>query len=165
MWFLIFDLLREVITHYGVSISQIYPIGICRLIAFEMTCRQVGVNSLLALFRQFYQMKGMDRMFYFLSRPKGRDFLGASAELAGGWRMRYLIVRATNFLAGMGWRQLRGGNRRPMTGYSVQEVRKLELVEPFDLTVTMSASLEREGLWKKGSVSAVVGEAEGSLLL
>lgn len=81
-----------------------YPIGICRLIVFKMACKQVGVSGLLTLFRQFYQMKYMGRIFYFSSRPKGRDFLGASADLVSGWRMKYVMVKATNFPAGMGWR-------------------------------------------------------------
>lgn len=81
------------------------------------------------LFRQFYQMKGMGGMFYFSTRSKGMDSLGASADLASGWRMRYVMVKAFNFLVGMGWRQLRGGDRRPAVGFSVQDVRKLEEVE------------------------------------
>lgn len=51
--FLILELLREFINCYGVSIAQVYPIGICRLIAFEMACRQVWVSGSLTLFRQF----------------------------------------------------------------------------------------------------------------
>lgn len=79
--FLVFNLLREVINHYGVSIAQVYPIGICRLIVFEMACRWVKVRSTLTLFRQFYQMKGIGGIFYFSSRSKGKDFLRASADL------------------------------------------------------------------------------------
>lgn len=82
--FPIFDLLRDVINHYRVLIAQIYPIGICRHISFEMACTLVGVSCSLVLYRQFFQMKGMGGMFYFSSRPKGRDFLEAYAELAGG---------------------------------------------------------------------------------
>lgn len=87
-------------------------------------------------------MKGMGRMFYFSSRPKGMDFLGTRVELVGGWRTRFLMARTSNFPAGIGWRQLRGSDRRPTTGYSVQDVRKLESVEPFDLNLITSASLE-----------------------
>lgn len=83
-----------------------------------MACRQVGVNNSLVLFRKFYQVKGMGGMFYFLSRLKWRDFLGASAELAGGWRTRYLMVRAVNFSVRMGWRQVKV-DRGATTGYSV----------------------------------------------
>lgn len=114
------------------------------------------------LFRQLYQIKGMGGMFYFSSRPKRRDFLGASFELAGGWMMRYFMVRAANFLAGMGWQKVRGSDRRPTMGYSVQEVRKLESAEPFDLIVITSASLKQEGIGKKVSESAVLEEVSAS---
>lgn len=99
----------------------------------------------------------MGWIFYFLTRSKDRDFLGASAELAGDWRMRYVMIRVSNFQAGMGWRY-----HRPTTGFSMQDVRNLEKVEPFDLKAVTSAMLEKEGLWKRVSESAVVGEAEDS---
>lgn len=53
----------------------------------------------------------------------------------------------------------------------MQEIRKLEVIEPFDLTKVTPAMLEQEGLWKMVSKSAVLGEAsasgetEGRLLL
>lgn len=53
----------------------------------------------------------------------------------------------------------------------MQDVRKLEEVEPFDLTKVTSAMLEKVGLWKRVAEGAVVGEglasweAEGSILL
>lgn len=50
-----------------------------------------------------------------------------------------MMVRATNFLAGMGWRRIRGGDKSSTVGFSVQDVRKLEDVEPFDLTKVTSA--------------------------
>lgn len=81
------------------------------------------------------------------------------------------MVKATNFSAGMGWQQLRGCDRHPTTGFSVQDVRKLDEVEPFDLTVVTSVMLEKEGLWKRGTESAILGEGsaswetEGSFLL
>lgn len=73
--FPIFDLLKEVINHYRVSILQNYLIGICRMIFFEMACKQVRVNSSIVLFRQFYKMNGMGGMFCFSSRPERKGFL------------------------------------------------------------------------------------------
>lgn len=92
----------KAIRHYSVSIAQVYPIRICRLMAFELVCKQAKVKSSLTLFRQFYQMKGMGGMFYFATRPKRKDFLGACADLSGRWRMRYLMVSVANFPSGMG---------------------------------------------------------------
>lgn len=33
------ELFREVINYYGASIAEVYPISICKLIAFEMACK------------------------------------------------------------------------------------------------------------------------------
>lgn len=41
-------------------------------------------------------------------------------------------------------------------------MRKLEEVEPFDLTVVTSAMLEKEELWKRVTESAVLGEGSAS---
>lgn len=170
--FPIFGLLGEVVSHYGLSIAQVYPIGICRLIAFEIASKRVGAKSSLTLLRQFYQMKGMGRMFFFLSWPKGKDFLWANADLSSGWRMRYIMVRAANFPAGMGWRRLRGEDRCLIVGFFVQDVRRLEDIEPLDLTEVTSAMLEKEGLWKRleegvmpGEVLASWDAGEGNILL
>lgn len=160
--FPILGLLGEVIRHYGVSIAQVYLIGICRLIAFEMACKQARVKSSLMLFRQFYQIKGMGGMFYFSTRPKGKDFLGASANLVGGWRRRHVTIRAANFLVRLRWRRLRGGDRRPTFGFSVQEVRRLEDVDPIDLSEVTSAMLEEVGLWKRVEVGMMRGEGSAS---
>lgn len=97
-------------------------------------------------------------MFYFSSRPKGRDFLGASLDLVSDWMMKYVMVKVTNFPAGMGWRQVRGADKHPMTGFLVQDVRKLEEVELFDLRVVTLAMLENERLWKREIESAILGE-------
>lgn len=83
-------------------------------------------------------------------------------DLVNGWRMKYVIVKVTNFPAGMGWRQVRGGDKRLTTGFSVQDVTKLEEVEPFDLTVVTSPMLEKERLWKRVTKSAVLGESSAS---
>lgn len=108
-------------------------------------------------------------MLYFSTRLKGRDFLRASAELASGWRMRYVMVGLPP--SPQGWVELRGGDRRSIIDFSVQDMRKLEKVELFDLMTVTSAMFEKERLWKRVTESAVLGEtsasgeAEGSILL
>lgn len=52
--FLIGELLRDNIMEYQLSVSQIYLLGICRIIAFEMCCGKAGVTGSVKLFRYFY---------------------------------------------------------------------------------------------------------------
>lgn len=37
--FPVFQLLRDLIEYYGLSITQLFPLGICMIVAFEMACR------------------------------------------------------------------------------------------------------------------------------
>lgn len=55
--FLIGALLREKIKEYQLSISQIYPLGICRIMAFEMCCEKAGVTGSVKLFRYLFTLK------------------------------------------------------------------------------------------------------------
>lgn len=41
--FLICSLLKDIIKQYRVSISQILPLGICKVMAFEACCQKAGV--------------------------------------------------------------------------------------------------------------------------
>lgn len=43
--FPVFRLLREVIEYYGVSITQLFLFGICRMATFEMACKEAKVES------------------------------------------------------------------------------------------------------------------------
>lgn len=107
-------------------------------------------------------MKRMGGMFYFSTRPKGKDFLGATTDLTNGWRMRYMMIRAAHFPAGMGWQWLRGSDRRPTVGFAVQDVRKLEDVDSKYMTEVTSAMLEEEGLWRREEERVMQGEGSAS---
>lgn len=62
--FLVFRLVQDVIEYYGVSITQLFPLGICRMVAFEMACKEPKVESSLTLFRHFYHMKRTGGFYY-----------------------------------------------------------------------------------------------------
>lgn len=65
-------LLREVIREYQISISQIYPLGICRVITFEICYEKARIYGSVKLFRHFYYIKKAAEGYYFSCRPKRR---------------------------------------------------------------------------------------------
>ena len=72
--FPLFKLLIDIINFYEVSISQIFPLGLTRIVAFELACREAKVASSVTLFRCFYHLKKNLEGYYFCTRTKGREF-------------------------------------------------------------------------------------------
>lgn len=58
----IFCLLREVIEHYELCITQIFPLGLCRTVAFDMACKEAKVERSLNLFRHYCYIKRNGRV-------------------------------------------------------------------------------------------------------
>lgn len=83
--FPICPLLKEVIKQYRISISQIFLLGICRIMAFEACRRKTGVAVSVDLFIYYYHIKKTIGGYYFSSKPKKRDFVIKYTEAAVEW--------------------------------------------------------------------------------
>lgn len=99
--FLIEELLREIIKEYQISVIQIYPLGICRIMAFEMCFEKVGITESVKLFRYFYYIKKSIEGYYFSSRLKKKNFLRKYNECPVGWKHNVFIVKKSLFLVEM----------------------------------------------------------------
>lgn len=84
--FPVFRLLCEMIGYYGVSITLVFSLGIGRMVAFEMACSAVKVESSMTLFRHFYHLKRTGGFYYVCGRSMGKDFLAKNKDLASRWR-------------------------------------------------------------------------------
>lgn len=84
--FSIFQLLREVITYYQISTTQLLLLGLYRIVAFEMAYKEVGVECSLTLFRHCYHIKQLERFFYLCSRSLTKEFLVKVMGHSGDWR-------------------------------------------------------------------------------
>lgn len=88
-----------IIEDYKISISQIFLLEICRIMAFKTCCRKAGVTGNIDLFRSFYHNKKIVRGYYFSNRPKKKDFvLKYTGVLLGGirvilWGRRKIFIR------------------------------------------------------------------------
>lgn len=78
--FSIEEFFREIIKEYQLLVSQIYPLGICKIMAFEMCCEKARVTGSVKLFTYFYYIKKLARGYYFTNRPKKRDFVSKYNE-------------------------------------------------------------------------------------
>lgn len=64
-------------------VSQIYPLGICKILAFEMGCEKARVTGSVKLFTYFYYIKKLAKGYSFSSRPKKKDFVSKYSECPG----------------------------------------------------------------------------------
>lgn len=145
--FPVFQLLQEVIKYYGVSIIQLFPLGICIMVAFEMACREAKVESSLTLFRHFYHLKRTGGFYYVCGRSLGKDFLARNKGLQSGWRTRYFMVKKGSFPRGVGWKEGSSSDLKPDAEIVSLDLEKLELVKPILLSSVKSRQLEETGLW------------------
>lgn len=63
--------LLRVIRHFQVHISQLVPIGLNRLVMFEVYCRSLEIEPSVNLFRVFYTLNNQGHWFSFQRRTEG----------------------------------------------------------------------------------------------
>lgn len=90
MKFLIGALLKKAIKQYRMSISQIFPLGICRIMVFDACCHKFGEAVSVDLFRHYYHIKKTTGGYYLSSRPKKKDFVKRYSKAGVGWRCIHL---------------------------------------------------------------------------
>lgn len=76
--------MKDVIDHYEVSITQMFPLGLCRMVGFEMTCKEAKVESNLNLFRHYCHIKRTEGFYYVYGRSLSKDFLAKSKGPSAG---------------------------------------------------------------------------------
>ena len=84
----------KLLQFYGVHISQVHPMGLCRVRHFEFSCISQQREPEVLVFNQFYRMKRKDSWFSFHKRS---GILPQSAECPSSfrdWKERFFYVSA-----------------------------------------------------------------------
>lgn len=139
------------IEYYKVSITQLFPLGICRIVAFEMAYKEGKVESSLILFRHFYHLKRTGEFYYVCERSLSKKFLAKNKGPSSGWRGRYFKIKRGNFPKGMEWKEGSSSDLKPAAKIASLDLERLELVKPTLLTSVKSTQLEEAGLWVRPS--------------
>ncbi|GJW13785.1 hypothetical protein Tco_0017918 [Tanacetum coccineum] len=61
------------IIHFGVHVSQLVPMGVNRVILFEIRCRSLDINPTVSLFRVFYKLCKQGHWVSFENKTGGRS--------------------------------------------------------------------------------------------
>ncbi|GJS12860.1 hypothetical protein Tco_0407332 [Tanacetum coccineum] len=95
-----------VIKHFGVHVSQLVPMGVKRVILFEIRCRSLGINAIVSLFRVFYKLCKQGHWFSFENKIGGRAkkcFKEVTSSLKG-WKKKFFFIDCRAVSDAMPWR-------------------------------------------------------------
>ncbi|GJU87173.1 hypothetical protein Tco_1294719 [Tanacetum coccineum] len=83
------------IRHFGVHVSQLVPMGVNRVIFFEIRCVSLNINPTVSLFRVFYKLCKQGHWFSFENKT-GRRTQKCFKEITSslkGWKKFFLLDR------------------------------------------------------------------------
>nr|GEX56993.1 transposase (putative), gypsy type [Tanacetum cinerariifolium] len=95
-----------VIKHFGVHVSQLVPIGVSRVILFEIRCLSLDVRLTVSLFRVFYKLCKQGHWFSFenkTERGTRRCFKEVTTSLKG-WKRNFFLIDHRAIPDAMPWR-------------------------------------------------------------
>ncbi|GJZ40446.1 hypothetical protein Tco_0587009 [Tanacetum coccineum] len=100
-------LLLSTIRHFRVHISQLVPLGLNRLIMFEIYCRSLGISPTVSLFCVFYKISKQGHWFSFekrVGKNAGGKIFNETFSGMKGWKDRFLFLDRRVVLDVMAWR-------------------------------------------------------------
>nr|GEV66284.1 hypothetical protein [Tanacetum cinerariifolium] len=94
------------IRHFGVHVSQLVPMGVNRVILFEIRCRSLDIPPTVSLFRVFYKLCKQGHWFSFKNKTEGRSrkcFKEVTSSLKG-WKKKFFLIDRRAIPDAMAWR-------------------------------------------------------------
>nr|GEU36172.1 hypothetical protein [Tanacetum cinerariifolium] len=95
-----------VIKHFRVHVSQLVPMGVNRVILFEIRCLSLDVRPIVSLFWVFYKLCKQDHWFSFenkIGRGTRKYFKEVTTSLKG-WKRKILLIDRRAIPDAMPWR-------------------------------------------------------------
>nr|GEX05989.1 hypothetical protein [Tanacetum cinerariifolium] len=100
------SLFLAVIRHFGVHVSQLVPMGVNRVILFEIRCISLSINLTVSLFWVFYKLCKQGHWFSFenkTGRGTKKYFKEVTSSLKG-WEKKIFLLDRRAILDAMPWR-------------------------------------------------------------
>ncbi|GJS26971.1 hypothetical protein Tco_0487591 [Tanacetum coccineum] len=95
-----------VIRHFGVHVSQLVPMGVNRVIFFEIRCVSLNISPTVSLFRVFYKLCKQGHWFSFENKT-GRGTRKCFKEITSslkGWKNKFFLLDRRAIPDAMPWR-------------------------------------------------------------
>ncbi|GJW01694.1 hypothetical protein Tco_1556945 [Tanacetum coccineum] len=95
-----------VLRHFGVHVSQLVPMGVNRVIFFEIRCVSLDISPTVSLFRVFYKLCKQGHWFSFENKT-GRGTRKCFKEITSslkGWKKKFFLLDRRAIPDAMPWR-------------------------------------------------------------
>ena len=161
--------LLQVLNHFRVHISQLVPIGLTKVILFEVYCRSLNFAPYVTLFRLFYMLQKQGHWFSFARRTgkngPARIFNETCSSLKH-WKDRFFLIDRRAIPQAMPWRHADSSVSElpPAGGYQLEHVDALTAAV-VDIQALHPALLFEAGLsklWKYPGHRPVFKDGEGN---
>ncbi|KAI3704783.1 hypothetical protein L1987_75012 [Smallanthus sonchifolius] len=97
----------DLLQFYKIHLSQVHPLGMCRIRHFEFCCIALKQDPSVATFHHFYKLYLKDSWFYFSKRPGVIPHAKETPQGFRGWKERFFYITAQMVPASMQIRSLR----------------------------------------------------------
>jgi hypothetical protein len=84
--------LLNVLEYYRVSLGQIHPHGVGRVLHFECLCRALGYDPTLLMFRRFFRLAKNGDWFTFEGSSVETNLLSSHVTTVGQWKTKFFWV-------------------------------------------------------------------------
>ncbi|MFS7965234.1 hypothetical protein Hanom_Chr09g00759771 [Helianthus anomalus] len=95
----------NVLEYYRVSLSQIHPQGLARVLHYEVLCRSLGFDPSILSFRRFFHLAKNGDWFTFETTKIDTCLVSSMVTTLGSWKYRFFWVSDLIVPFKMVWRQ------------------------------------------------------------
>ncbi|GJZ59396.1 hypothetical protein Tco_0615212 [Tanacetum coccineum] len=92
-----------VIKHFKVYVSQLVPIGVNRVVLFEIRCRSLNINATVSLFQVFYKLCKQGHWFSFENKTGVRS-KKCFKEVTSSLKKKFFLIDRREIPEAMPWR-------------------------------------------------------------
>jgi hypothetical protein len=161
--------LLQVLNHFRVHLSQLVPIGLSKVILFEVYCRSLNFAPYVTLFRLFYMLQKQGHWFSF-ARRTGKNgqprIFNETCSSMKHWKDRFFLIDRWAIPQSMPWRHPDSSVSElpPFGGYQPEHVEALTAAV-VDIQAIHPALLFEAGLtkiWKYPDNRPIFKDGEGN---
>jgi hypothetical protein len=140
--------LVSILRFYGIHLSQLHMMGLCRITHFEYCCWALAIPPRADLFNLFYRIRAEGSWFSFSKRQNVVSHCGKVWDSARGWKERFFYVKESVVPVFMYYRPLSEDLIEPEVDFSLMNSPEYkQLTErPADLQILPESALVGVGM-------------------
>ncbi|GJY70315.1 hypothetical protein Tco_0474018 [Tanacetum coccineum] len=155
--------------HYRAHFSQLGPLGLNKVITFEVMCRSLQIEPTVTLFRVFQTLCKQGDWFSFSKRRAPSPFcIDDNRSCMKHWKSGFFFINRRAILDALVWRHPNAAidNQRPAAGsFNMADVRRLSahVIKLRDMSGGVLVLFGLSSIWKSRVCDPVLRDADGNV--